>query len=1032
MPLIALSGSDILAAMLSGRYWAGGADLVLTYSTPSVGSVWPGYPNAALGGEPFLEGYSVFTSGQAQTFAVVVELMDSFVGASFTLVDDQVDLGAIRIAFTSVDPDVWGYAYYPDVNGNPNLDDEPGDIWISSNVAGSAFTSGGFDFLGLMHEIGHALGLQHSFEGDHPLPEQFDNYRYTIMSYSSQTDHFVARYALMPFGMSISYNPVYPITPMLADIYALQNLFGADPATRAGDTSYTFDPNLGVIQTIYDAGGIDTWSLIGHLRPSFVDLRPGAFSSVDCFSREAQIEANVAAVGEVHRSDITQTFNGASIFTWTDNVAIAFGTIIENVDLGDADDSAIGNDAANIIRGFAGSDLLDGGGGDDTLDGGIGDDTLNGGTNADNMQGGDGNDMYVVDDALDVTTESAGQGMDTVQSSVTRTLGANFENLTLTGSANLDGTGNTEINVINGNTGNNTLSGLDGNDTINGGDGDDIIIGGWGIDSLNGGEGNDGFAYTIGDGNGSVNGGNGSDSFVITDVAGLGSILNANLTGSVLTAVAGNGLTSIESVFANMGDGVDWLIYNTSSDVAVNFTTTAATGFAGVSNVERVVGGSGNDMLTGDNLDNRLDGSTGSDTLAGLGGIDTLIGGDGDDWITGGLANDSIQGGNGNDNIGWVVGDGRDTIDGGADFDTFSVVGSASAELGNATWNGLSVTALIDNGLSNLEAINLDLGGGVDWLIYNASAAAVVNLQLGTASGFASVSNIEKVIGGSGNDTLTGDTLDNRLDGLAGADTLDGGAGSDAVLGGDGNDTIYASAGNDSLQGQNGNDTFIWTSTDGRDTFNGGADTDTVNFTGSAVADVADANWNGTEITGLLNNALVSIETINLELGAGGAGGDWLRYNSTVGVTVNLLAGTGSGFASITGVENLIGGTGADTLTGDGGANKISGNNGDDIITGGGGNDNLTGGVGNDTFVYAAGSGNDTIVDFDAWAVGGQDFLDVSAFGINAGNFAARVAIIDTGADTVIRIDDTYFITLKNVSGDGDNVITQADFIFGP
>ena len=101
----------------------------------------------------------------------------------------------------------------------------------------------------------------------------------------------------------------------------------------------------------------------------------------------------------------------------------------------------------------------------------------------------------------------------------------------------------------------------------------------------------------------------------------------------------------------------------------------------------------------------------------------------------------------------------------------------------------------------------------------------------------------------------------------------------------------------------------------------------------------------------------------------------------------------------------MIGGTGNDSLTGDGGVNKINGNNGDDTITGGGGNDNLTGGAGSDTFVYAAGCGNDTINDFDAWAVGGQDYIDVSAFGINAGNFAARVAIIDTGADTVIRID---------------------------
>ena len=68
-------------------------------------------------------------------------------------------------------------------------------------------------------------------------------------------------------------------------------------------------------------------------------------------------------------------------------------------------------------------------------------------------------------------------------------------------------------------------------------------------------------------------------------------------------------------------------------------------------------------------------------------------------------------------------------------------------------------------------------------------------------------------------------------------------------------------------------------------------------------------------------------------------------------------------------------------------------------------------------------------MDFDAWDVGGQDFIDVTAFGIDAGNFASRVTVIDTGADTVVRIDSDVFITLKNVSGDGDNVITMADFI---
>ncbi|HET9231242.1 MAG TPA: hypothetical protein VFO00_08130, partial [Vitreimonas sp.] len=231
------------------------------------------------------------------------------------------------------------------------------------------------------------------------------------------------------------------------------------------------------------------------------------------------------------------------------------------------------------------------------------------------------------------------------------------------------------------------------------------------------------------------------------------------------------------------------------------------------------------------------------------------------------------------------------------------------------------------------------------------------------------------------------------------------------------------------LQGQAGNDTFHWTTADGRDTFNGGADIDTVHLTGSAAGEVANANWNGSTITGLLNNALVSIETVHLDMGAGGAGGDWLRYNTGSAISVDLGAGTATGFASITNIENVIGGTGGDTIVGDGGANKINANNGDDTITGGAGNDNLIGGLGNDAFVYAPGAGADTINDFDAWDVGGQDLIDITTFGITAGDFGSRVAIIDTGADTVVRIDNDVFITLKNVTGDGDNAISIDDFI---
>ena len=115
---------------------------------------------------------------------------------------------------------------------------------------------------------------------------------------------------------------------------------------------------------------------------------------------------------------------------------------------------------------------------------GAGADTLDGGIGADALTGGDGNEIYIVDNAGDVVTEALNEGTDTVQSSlVDHTLTANVENLTLTGSANINGTGNGDANTITGNSGNNTLDGGAGADTMIGGAGNDIINGGAGSDT---------------------------------------------------------------------------------------------------------------------------------------------------------------------------------------------------------------------------------------------------------------------------------------------------------------------------------------------------------------------------------------------------------------------------------------------------------------------------------------------------------------------------------------------------------------------
>jgi serralysin len=149
------------------------------------------------------------------------------------------------------------------------------------------------------------------------------------------------------------------------------------------------------------------------------------------------------------------------------------------------DNELIGNPGTNRLEGLAGNDRLDGG------------------TGADAMLGGTGDDTYVVDDVGDQVIEASAEGTDLVRSSISYTLGANVENLTLTGSASISGIGNSRANTINGNSGANILTGGAGNDILNGGAGSDRISGGTGNDTINGGIGAD-----------TLIGGNGRDIFL--------------------------------------------------------------------------------------------------------------------------------------------------------------------------------------------------------------------------------------------------------------------------------------------------------------------------------------------------------------------------------------------------------------------------------------------------------------------------------------------------------------------------------------
>ena len=190
---------------------------------------------------------------------------------------------------------------------------------------------------------------------------------------------------------------------------------------------------------------------------------------------DAVIELNAEGTDLVRASVSYRLADNVENLTLTGTAAInGSGNGLANV--------LVGNAASNALLGGGGNDTLNGAAGADTLVGGDGDDTLNGGAGADTLMGGAGDDVYMVDNALDTVSELAGEGVDRVNSSVTFTLGANVENLTLSGNASIAGTGNGLDNILIGNAGANTLSGGAGNDVLDGKAGKDTLIGGAGND----------------------------------------------------------------------------------------------------------------------------------------------------------------------------------------------------------------------------------------------------------------------------------------------------------------------------------------------------------------------------------------------------------------------------------------------------------------------------------------------------------------------------------------------------------------------
>ncbi len=235
--------------------------------------------------------------------------------------------------------------------------------------------------------------------------------------------------------------------------------------------------------------------------------------------------------------------------------------------------------------------------------------------------------------------------------------------------------------------------------------------------------------------------------------------------------------------------------------------------------------------------------------------------------------------------------------------------------------------------------------------------------------------------------TITGTDDDDFIDAQGGNDRINAGAGNDTVIGGPGRDNVNAG---------NGDDTIVATIGDGSlDVYGGGTGIDTLDMSG-------------------------------------------ITAPATVNLALFFVSSSQTGLDALTSVENVIGGSGNDTITGNGGVNRLEGQGGNDTINAGAGNDFVIGGLGNDTmnggagsdvFIFVPGFGNDRILQFDANPTGGQDLLDISAFGIKSADFAARVTIADVGADTLVTIDGNAAGTIRLVGIGSTSAVTQADFV---
>ncbi|MDI1229008.1 MAG: hypothetical protein PSY14_15105 [bacterium] len=728
-----------------------------------------------------------------------------------------------------------------------------------------------------------------------------------------------------------------------------------------------------------------------------------------------------------------------------------------------------GNNVTNIIIGNIAVNTLSG------LDG---NDTLDGGGDADVMIGGDGNDLYIVDNSLDVVSEVGGEGRDTVRNSVSFNMllqaSGDVEIMIMTGASNIDGTGNTLGNTMTGNTGNNTIDGGVGTDTLLGLAGDDYLIGGDAVDTMDGGTGIDTMAGNLGD-----------DVYIIS--------------------------SATKTILEAFGEGIDEVRSSLTHTLAANVENLTLTGSAPINGFGNNLG----NFIKGNAAVNTLDGATGVDTMEGGGGSDIFIVDDAGDVVieaggggladtilssvtydmgvsaTGDVENLTLTGaaaidGYGNGEHNTITGNsGINTMDGALGND-FYVVQTLSDVLDDQVGEGedtvlSAITWALNNieetenifllGTSAINATGNDLGnslignsgknilnGGLGDDTYGLGISGTNDTILvdtggndtvivGASYSIATRADLENIwLTGTGLFNATGNANANSLIGNDGKNTLNGGVGADFMVGGRGDDTFFVDdVGDvtvDDLDRPDQEPAIL----EDPDLLPGGKDTviSSVSYSLSTYLDNLTLTNVATALNGTGNNLtnIIKGNSFNNIL-SGGAGADTLDggagndsyYIDAAGDVIKDTSGIDHVFSSLgfytlgIGLENLTligpnpingtGNTGNNTITGNGENNIIDGGAGSDVMIGGGA-DNIIGDryyVDKITDTVIGDTGRDTVYSKVTYSIDtafSQDVDNLILQGTTAlngtGNALDNSLIGNTGVNTLVGGDGNDFI----------------------